>query len=126
AGGNVAITWNSNGLDSVFQAATIGFSVVDATNPNNAQPIAALTFATNPTVSAGKASAVIPATIVTGSKYAIRSEYKDGNTWRYCFSTVFSITGAAPATSAPVSTTTSGAEQIPYVAAAAVIAAMAL
>ncbi|KAJ3025998.1 UNVERIFIED_CONTAM: hypothetical protein HDU68_006370 [Siphonaria sp. JEL0065] len=126
AGANVAITWNSNGLDSAFQAATIGFSIVDATNPNNAQPIAALSFATPPTTASGKATALIPATLPTSSKYALRSEYKDGSTWRYCFSTVFTINGAAAATTAPVSTSKSGAEQIPYVAAAAVIAAMAL
>ncbi|KAI9343211.1 hypothetical protein BDR26DRAFT_917714 [Obelidium mucronatum] len=123
AGSTVKITWSNNGIDSTFLASPVTFSIVDATNPNNAQPIAALSFATNPLVSALTASATIPATIVTGSKYALRSEYKDGNTWRYCFSTVFSISGAAPATTAAATTSKSGAAEVGYVAAAAAIAA---
>ncbi|KAI9343226.1 hypothetical protein BDR26DRAFT_917727 [Obelidium mucronatum] len=123
AGSSVTITWQSNGADPAFQNATIGFSIVDATNPNNAQPIAALSFTKNPAVSALTASATIPATITTSSKYALRSEYKDGNAWRYCFSTIFSITGTAPATTAVATTSKSGAADVGFVAAAAAVAA---
>ncbi|KAJ3074568.1 hypothetical protein HDU98_010931 [Podochytrium sp. JEL0797] len=127
ANATLSITWNSNGADPAFQAAGLAFTLVDATNVNNALPISQLSFvpAAQPLVSAGKAVVAIPASVATGSNYALRSEYKDGPQWRYCFSTVFTINAAAPV-AVPVATTKSGASAAYVAAAGAVVAALAL
>ncbi|KAJ3064501.1 hypothetical protein HDU98_012096 [Podochytrium sp. JEL0797] len=128
AGDTLVITWNSNGADPVFQAAPLGFSIVDASNPNNAQPLNQLTFvpAASPLVSAGKATVTIPTSMATSKKYALRSEYKDANLWRYCFSPTFEIDAiAAPVvTGAPTGgVAKSGAVESGYVAVLAVVGA---
>ncbi|KAJ3067986.1 hypothetical protein HDU98_008820 [Podochytrium sp. JEL0797] len=91
------IAWNSNGIDPVFQGADLAFSLVISQEATNAQPISERTFvpATTPLVSAGMAVVAIPASVATGSNYALRSEYKDGTQWRHCFSAILTIYGVA-------------------------------
>ncbi|KAJ3059892.1 hypothetical protein HDU98_004084, partial [Podochytrium sp. JEL0797] len=117
----LSIAWNSNGIDPVFQGAGLEFSLVEAAN---AQSIIELTFvsAATPLVSTGMAVVAIPASVATGSNYALRSEYKDGTQWRYCFSAIFTI-NAVESVAAPVATTGASASTVRAIDTVATVAA---
>ncbi|KAJ3198922.1 hypothetical protein HDU82_000865, partial [Entophlyctis luteolus] len=100
AGKNMTITWNIGGSDATFKAAAISFGVVDASNPNDALAISNSYIAQSVPVSAQQVSGPVPSVLTTGKPYAVRSEYHDGSTWRYCFSPTFTVVGSAAATTA--------------------------
>ncbi|KAJ3224601.1 hypothetical protein HDU81_008450 [Chytriomyces hyalinus] len=135
AGKNFTITWDlKSNSDETFNTASIGFELLDASNPNNVVSIG--TLVSNANVADGQASAMIPATTKIVKSYAVRSTYRDNGNWRYCFSPQFTVTGlsqvvttsavasVAP-TAAPATTSKSSAEVIvgsAFAAAAALFA----
>ncbi|KAJ3241121.1 hypothetical protein HDU81_001907 [Chytriomyces hyalinus] len=135
AGKNFTITWDiKSKSDETFNTATIGFELLDASNPNNV--VALTNLVSNANVADGQVSAMIPATTKIVKSYAVRSTYRDNGNWRYCFSPQFSVTGLSQAvsssavasvvpTAAPATTSKSGAEVIvgsAFAAAAALFA----
>ncbi|KAI8832457.1 hypothetical protein BJ741DRAFT_651177 [Chytriomyces cf. hyalinus JEL632] len=120
AGKNFTITWDlKSRSDEAFNTASIGFELLDASNPNNVVSLGTLVASAN--VAEGQINAMIPATTKIVKSYAVRSTYRDNGNWRYCFSPQFTITGlsqvvttsavasVAP-TAAPATTSKSSAE----------------
>ncbi|KAJ3246656.1 hypothetical protein HDU77_008885 [Chytriomyces hyalinus] len=135
AGKNFTITWDlKSRSDETFNTASIGFELLDASNPNNVVSLGSLVTGAN--VADGLVNAMIPATTKIVKSYAVRSTYRDNGNWRYCFSPQFTITGlsqvvttsavasVAP-TAAPATTSKSSAEVMVGSAFAAVAALFA-
>ncbi|KAJ3119691.1 hypothetical protein HK100_000190 [Physocladia obscura] len=121
AGGSLSITWSVLGYDYTFDSSKISFGVVDATNPDDAIPIANSYIVQNVTVSDGSAKGPVPSVLVSGKSYGVRSEYLDGSTWRYCYSPVFTVAGGSVAssttkTAATASTISSSAQSVAGIA----------
>ncbi|KAJ3119988.1 hypothetical protein HK100_000074 [Physocladia obscura] len=138
AGGQINLEWDVCGSDAAFSNATVSFSLVDATNSNDAADIANgdLVFSTPVKWSAGQATGTIPSGI-SGSKISVKSNYRDAavSKWDYCFGNTFVVvsdstsptTNSSTASSSGVSTIgKSSAESIAASAAVAVVAALLL
>ncbi|KAJ3264606.1 hypothetical protein HDU77_007963 [Chytriomyces hyalinus] len=120
AGKNFTITWDIRSKsDETFNTASIGFELLDASNPNNVVALATLVESVN--VAEGLVSTTIPPTTKIVKSYAVRSTYRDNGNWRYCFSPQFTVTGlnavvsssavaSVVPTAAPATTSKSGAE----------------
>ncbi|KAJ3277592.1 hypothetical protein HDU79_002369, partial [Rhizoclosmatium sp. JEL0117] len=106
-GQKMTILWAIVGNpDPDFNAATIGFEIANAADPNNVQsvPGGALSFSpSNPLVSDISATATVPS-IQSGNLYTLKSIYKDGSAIKSCFSPTFKIVNNG----SPVVTANSG------------------
>ncbi|KAJ3060583.1 hypothetical protein HDU99_005857 [Rhizoclosmatium hyalinum] len=113
AGTPLTVTWDVIGGDSTYNAIPLTLVVADATNPGNIRPLSGGTIASNVTISAGKVTGTVPASVPAGN-YTVEAQFRDtvGGKQLVCFSPVFSVTPAAVATVVTKAATTSSGFKI--------------
>ncbi|KAJ3119692.1 hypothetical protein HK100_000191 [Physocladia obscura] len=130
AGSTINLQWDFCGTDAAFSNATVIFSLVDASNPNDAVDISngGISFATPSTWGSGQATGTIPAG-VSGSKISVKSTYHDSTKFDFCFGNVFTIvssSGSSPSSSSSSSSTSTTAAKSSAQSMAAAGAAVAV